>query len=91
LSARSGGWVRQFGNLENALMDHHAAEAIKLAVARTLLVAGGGLLGLGVGAVGLGLFEPWRGPDVAQGLVWVLVGAVLTAFSRLVPPPSWRT
>jgi hypothetical protein len=73
------------------VMDDHAAQALKVAVARTLLVAGVGLLLAGAAVVGLGFFRASEGPGIAQGLVWACVGAVLTAFSQLVPPPTWHT
>jgi hypothetical protein len=72
-------------------MNHHAAQALKVAVARTLLVAGVGLLLVGAALVGLGFFERSEGSDIAQGLAWAFVGAVLTTFSQLVPPPTWHT
>ena len=72
-------------------MDHHAAQALRVAVAQTLLVAGVGLLLVGATSVGLGLFGAREGSGIAQGLVWASGGAVLTAFSQLVPPPTWHT
>jgi hypothetical protein len=71
-------------------MDHLAAQALRVAAARTLLVAGGGLLVVGAGVVAAGLFETAKGAPISQGVVWMFVGAVSTAYSRLVPPPTWR-
>ena len=73
------------------MMDHNAQQALKIAAARTLLVAGLSLLLVGSVVVGLDLFEAPEGPGIAQGLVWMFVGGVLTTFSRLVPPATWHT
>jgi len=68
-------------------MNYDAIQALKAAVAGTLLVAGLGLLLAGAVTLLLGISDPSRDSAIAQGSVWLAVGAILTVFSRLVPPP----
>lgn len=53
----------------------------------TLMVAGVGLLLLGSATMGLAMADP-DAPGLAQGFVWLGVGALLLVFSRLAPPPT---
>ena len=69
-------------------MDHEIVQALKAAVKQTLLVAGVGLLIVGLATVGLAMSDSARVPGTAQGLVWLAAGTLLTVFSRLAPPPT---
>jgi hypothetical protein len=69
-------------------MDDEMVQALKAAVRQTLLVAGIGLMLLGSATLGTAMSDLVRVPGAGQGFVWLVVGVLLTVFSRLAPPPT---
>ena len=69
-------------------MNPNAVQAIKAAAISFFRFTGSLSLLAGVAAATYGLLDFQRDDYMAQGLVWMIVGATLLVFSGLVPRPD---
>ena len=71
-----------------ARVNPDAAQAVKAAAISMLRLTGSALLLIGLATATLAAVDSTRATHLAQGLVWMIVGGVLTVFAQLVPRPE---